>query len=443
MARLGQALARAKEKADCGFAVLFLDLDRFKTVNDSLGHTVGDHLLIAFAHRLQAFFSNSQFLQNSQFKIQNYLVARLGGDHFVLLLEGIHTVSDATRLTELLQKQLLAPYNLDGHEVFITTSIGIAVAEGGIYSSVRQYLSSCSADFLRDADIAMYHAKARGKAGYAVFDKAMRERAVALLQLENDLRRAIKRQELQLYYQPIVSLSYGTIVGFEALVRWQHPQRGFVSPAEFIPLAEETGLILPLGAWVLREACQQLRQWQLGGHGADGQAQPALTVSVNLSGKQFLQPDLVEQIDQILWETGLDAACLKLEITETVLVDNTESAAQMLSQLRDRNIQLCLDDFGTGYSSLSYLHRFPINTLKIDRTFVNRIGVEGENTEIVRTCLMLAHSLGMDAVAEGVETKEQLAQLRALGCEYGQGYFFSKPLPAAAALALLASPPQW
>ncbi|WP_198525038.1 sensor domain-containing protein [Kamptonema formosum] len=450
MARLGQAVARAKERADCGFAVLFLDLDRFKTINDSLGHTVGDHLLIAFSRRLQAFFSNSKFLQNADFNIQNHLVARLGGDHFVILLEGIRTASDATHLTELLHKELLAPFNLDGHEVFITASIGIAIEEGGIYSPVRQYPSSHSADFLRDADIAMYHAKARGKAGYAVFDRAMRERAVAQLQLENDLRRAIERQELQLYYQPIVSLTDLRIVGFEALVRWIHPQRGFVSPSEFIPLAEETGLILPLGAWVLREACLQLRQWQLDGHSADGGAPPALcsapaalTVSVNLSGKQFLQPDLVGQIDQILSETGLDAACLKLEITESALVDNTESAAQMLSQLRDRNIQLCLDDFGTGYSSLSYLHRFPLNTLKIDRTFINRTGVEGEGTEIVRTCVMLAHSLGMDAVAEGVETKEQLAQLRALGCEYAQGYFFSKPLPAAAALAMLAAPPQW
>ncbi len=447
MARLGQAVARAKEKADCGFAVLFLDLDRFKTINDSLGHTVGDQLLIAFAHRLQTFFSNSKFLENSKFIIHNYLVARLGGDHFVILLEGIRTSSDATRLTELLHKELLAPFNLDGHEVFITASIGIAVAEGGIHSWAREYLSSGPGDFLRDADIAMYHAKARGKARYAVFDKAMRERAVAQLQLENDLRRAIERQELQLYYQPIVSLTDLRIVGFEALVRWQHPQRGFVSPSEFIPLAEETGLILPLGAWVLREACWQLRRWQQGGHSADGPARgpaPAtLTVSVNLSGKQFLQLDLVEQIDQILSETGLHAGSLKLEITESALVDNTESAAQMLSQLRARNIQLCLDDFGTGYSSLSYLHRFPINTLKIDRTFVNRTGVEGDSTEIVRTCVMLAHSLGMDAVAEGVETKEQLAQLRALGCEYGQGYFFSKPLPAAAALAILAAPPQW
>jgi PAS domain S-box-containing protein len=453
MDRLGQAMVRAKRCPDYLCAVLFLDLDRFKVINDSLGHTVGDRLLRAIAGRLERCLShfnpsifNSGFTPTSNTEIQNSLVARLGGDHFVILLEGIQQVGDAIALAEQIHKEMLAPFSLNRHEVFITTSIGIALSSSDY---------GWQGDVLRDADIAMYHAKARGKARYAVFDKAMHERAVALLHLENDLRRALDRQEFVLYYQPIICLSTGRIAGFEALVRWLHPTRGMVAPSEFIPVAEETGLILPLGVWVLREACRQMACWveQFSQKAGEGEMTNGgemnnfnplpLTISVNLSGKQFLQPNLVEQIDQVLTETNLDAGCLKLEITESAIVDNTESATETLLQLRSRNIQLCLDDFGTGYSSLSYLHHFPINTLKIDRSFVSRIGLEGEHTEIVRAIVMLAHSMGMDVIAEGAETLEQMLQIRALGCEYGQGFFISKPLTSEAAEALLVAELQW
>jgi EAL domain-containing protein (putative c-di-GMP-specific phosphodiesterase class I) len=266
----------------------------------------------------------------------------------------------------------------------------------------------------------------------------MHTRAVALLQLETDLRRALERKEFRLNYQPVVSLETGGITGFEVLIRWQHPERGLISPAEFIPLAEETGLIIPIDRWVLREACRQMREWN-----AQFPTNPPLTISANLSGKHFIQPDLIEQTQQILQETGMDAHCLKLEVTEGVVMEDAESAINMLMNLKALNIRLSIDDFGTGYSSLSYLHRFPIDTLKIDRTFVSRMGVDEENGEIVRTIATLAHNLGMTVVAEGVETGAQLAQLRALKCEYGQGYFFAKPLDRKAAEALIASKPQW
>ncbi len=478
MARLRQAVARGKQHPDYLYALLFLDLDRFKVVNDSLGHSVGDQLLIAIARRLEACISrynfssfNSRSTGQYALKPQNSLVARLGGDHFVILLEGMRDIGDAAKVAEQIHKELVAPFALNGYEVFISTSIGIATScqldPDGSPEKASQSDRQRPEELLRDADLAMYHAKAQGKACYAVFDKAMHDRALALLQLENDLRRAIsvcdrpaggdrflrdcEPREFQLYYQPIVGFQSGRIVGFEALVRWNHPERGLVSPAEFIPVAEETGLILPLGIWVLREACRQMAFWQkqFARLSETGSFEKPigdirqLTVSVNLSGKQFLQPDLVEQIDRILQETGLDASCLKLEITESAIVDNIQSTINTLWQLRSRNIQLSLDDFGTGYSSLSYLHRFPIDTLKIDRSFVSRIGGAGENIEIVKAIVMLAHSLGMNVVAEGAETKEQLAQLRSLGCECGQGYFFSKPLPATAAEALLAASPQW
>jgi len=291
---------------------------------------------------------------------------------------------------------------------------------------------------LRDADTAMYRAKSLGRACHEVFDRTMHLRAVELLHLETDLRRAIERQELQLYYQPIVSLTTGKIHGFEALIRWQHPERGLISPAEFIPVAEETGLIVPIGLWVLREACQQTQKWQ-----KQFSDNFPLTISVNLSGKQFSQPDLIEQIEQILQATSLDARSLKLEITESVMMENAESAAKMLLKLKALGVQLHIDDFGTGYSSLSYLHRFPIDQLKIDCSFVKRMGVDDESAEIVRAIVTLAHNLGMHVTAEGVETAEQLMHLRTLECEYGQGYFFFKPLTEKVVEKLILTEQQW
>jgi diguanylate cyclase (GGDEF)-like protein/PAS domain S-box-containing protein len=412
MDRLRHAIQLAKRTEEFLFAVLFLDVDRFKVINDSLGHMIGDQLLIAIAQRL------SECLRPAD------TVARLGGDEFVILLEDIKDVNQVTAIAERIQQALTQPFTLEGHEVFTTVSIGIALSVVGY---------TLPEDLLRDADIAMYRAKAQGRARYEIFDTGMYTYAVALLQLETDLRWAVDREEFELHYQPIVALKNNRISGFEALVRWRHPTRGMVSPAEFISSAEETGLIIPLGKWVLREACRQMQVW----HTQFPQLLP-LSISVNISSKQFT-PDLIEQIRQILEETGLSPKCLKLEITESILMENTESASTMLTQIQALGIQLSMDDFGTGYSSLSYLHRFPIDTLKIDRSFINKIDIDGEQLAIVRTIITLAWNLGMDVVAEGVETQKQLAQLRALQCEYGQGYFFSKPLLGEAAAQLLTS----
>lgn len=456
MDRLSQTVDRAKRHPGYRFAVLFLDLDRFKVVNDSLGHLVGDQLLIAIARRLEACLRAED------------TVARLGGDEFTILLENIEDISHATRVAERIHQELSAPFNLDGHEVFTGASIGIVLSQ-----EVMQGVSTIDydrpEDLLRDADTALYRAKALGKARYEVFDTTMHQSAVALLELETDLRRALEHQDFEIYYQPVVSLTTGRITSFEALLRWHHPGRGFVAPAEFIPVAEETGLIIPIGWWMLRSACSQLRRWQQ--QFSDWQPGPSptekrnncslstqrtleealrpygrsteLTINVNLSGKQFSQPNLVEQIDQILEETNLGGHHLKLELTESFLLEDADSSSVTLMKLRDRQIQLCIDDFGIGYSSLSYLHRFPINTLKIDRSFVSRLGINQGNAEISRTIVLLAHNLGMDVIAEGVETPQQLAHLRSLGCEYGQGNFFSKPLDASAATELIATIPQW
>jgi EAL domain-containing protein (putative c-di-GMP-specific phosphodiesterase class I) len=317
------------------------------------------------------------------------------------------------------------PFNLGGHEVFTSVSIGIAPSETG-YERPD--------DILRDADTAMYSAKSLGKARHEVFDRAMHARAMNLLQLETDLRHALQRDEFLLHYQPIVSLKTGAIHGFEALIRWQHPKHGFISPSEFIPIAEETGLILQIGQWVLREACRQMREWQ-----EQTPATSSLSISVNLSSRQFTQPDLIERISQVLKETGLASSCLRLEITETVVMENIETAASMLKQLQTLGVELSIDDFGTGYSSLSYLHRFPSSTLKIDRSFVSRMMDQSENVEIVRTIAVLAQNLNMSVVAEGVETEEQVTQLRDLGCEYAQGFFFFKPMNALAITEMLAN----
>jgi len=443
--RLEHSLRLAKRRTDYLFAVLFLDLDRFKVVNDSLGHTIGDQLLIAIARRLETCLRAGD------------TVARIGGDEFVLLLEDIEGINEATNIVNRLQQKITSPILLDGHEVFITASIGITL-------SSDEYLEPTN--LLRDADTAMYRAKKLGRARHEVFNSSMHAHALRLLQLENDLRRAIESirdpateedspqspqfppsglppisasPQFIIHYQPIVSIANNTITGFEALVRWQHPERGLVSPNEFIPIAEETGLIVALGRWVLRTACQQIRQWQ-----QLFQNNPPLSVSVNLSVKQFSQPDLIEYIDRVLEESHLDGSSLKLEITESVLIENSESVTAMLVELRSRNIHLCIDDFGTGYSSLSYLHRFPTNTLKIDRSFVSRMGVkfdiskgEIDPTEIVRSIVTLSHNLGMDVVAEGVEEASQLSILKGLKCEYAQGFFFSKPVDSQTAAVLI------
>ena len=405
------SIDRTKLHTDHLFALLFLDLDRFKNVNDSLGHVSGDQLLTSVARRLE------QCLRPAD------TVARLGGDEFAILLDGLEDYNDAIRIAERAQKELMRPLNLGGHEVYTTASIGITLSTIG-YENPE--------NILRDADTAMYHAKEKGKARYEIFDAVMHARAVARLQLENDLRRAVERQELSVHFQPIMSLETNRIAGFEALARWQHPQRGFISPLDFISIAEETGLIIELGRLVLRESCRQMRAWQL-----ENPNQKALTISVNLSGKQFTQHNLIEQIRQILQETGLDPHSLKLEITESVVMENAETAKSMLMQLRALGVKLSIDDFGTGYSSLSYLHRFPVNTLKIDRSFISSMSAGDENLEIVRTIMTLANNLGMDVVAEGVETEKQLAQLKEMRCEYGQGYLFSKPLTVEAASEFL------
>ncbi|OWY64368.1 hypothetical protein B7486_47710 [cyanobacterium TDX16] len=409
MMRLKQALRLQQQQADYSFAVLFLDLDRFKAINDSLGHMLGDRLLIGIAQRLRAQIRTGDTL------------ARLGGDEFAMVLENC---SNPTEMIERIQLALKLPFRLDGNEIFATTSIG-AIA------NTREYRQP--EDLLRDADTAMYRAKAGGKARYEVFDTSMRDRVVALFQLETDLRRAIDNQELHLHYQPIVSLVNQKIVGFEALIRWQHPQRGAISPAEFIPIAEETGLIVPIGWWVLQQACQQMQLWQ---------AQFALNVpfkmSVNFSAPQFTQAQVGKQIIQILQATGLDAKSLQLELTESVLMEHPEAIAALMEELNALGVSLALDDFGTGYSSLSYLQRFPINILKLDRSFVCRIGKCYQSWEIVRATIMLARALDMEVVAEGIETLEQLARLRGLKCKFGQGYYFSQPVDSTAAGELLA-----
>ena len=419
---LGRAIANTRGRRSYLFAVLFLDLDRFKVINDSLGHLAGDELLMSVVLRLRASIARAD------------TVARVGGDDFAILVRNVD-VDSAVDLADRIHQALIVPFELRGQEVFVTASIGIAVGGEPTASSREQ-----PEHLLRDAHTAMYRAKALGTGRYQVFNASMHDLAVERLQLETDLRMAVKRREFLLHYQPFVCLATGKIIGFEALVRWQHPLRGLISPIKFIPVAEETGAIVPLGEWVLEEACRQLRLWE----GMFDFDRP-LIMSVNLSGKQFAQPDLVERIKAILAATGLSAESLKLEITESVVMDDVESAIAVLKHMKALNVKLGIDDFGTGYSSLSYLSRFPTDTLKVDKSFVGlmEVGSEGENVAIVRTIVALAHALGMDVIAEGVETAAQLAKLRAIGCEYGQGYFFAKPLPSDDATALMASDPQW
>ncbi|MFV9506358.1 MAG: EAL domain-containing protein [Oscillochloridaceae bacterium umkhey_bin13] len=400
--RLEHAISRSQRNPEHHFAVLFLDLDRFKVINDSLGHSAGDQLLIKIASILQLSLRPGD------------TVARLGGDEFTILLDEITAEDNPLKVAERIQQLMANPIKLDNQEAFTTASIGIVL-------SSAEYRSAN--DMIRDADTAMYHAKLGGKARAAVFDPSMHEAALSLLQLESDLRRAIERNELCLYYQPIVRLDTGLMIGMEALLRWQHPQRGMLTPNEFLPIAEETGMIVQIGWWVLREACLQMRRWH-----AESSGMNLLSLNINLSEKQLIEPDAVAQIQAILAETGMPGELLKLEITEHTLLAHHEVTIHKLHEIRKLGIQLCIDDFGTGYSSLNYLQRFPINVLKIDRSFVQMLGRPGEQSEIVQAIIALANALKLQAVAEGTETNSQVEELRRLNCEYGQGWFFSQAL---------------
>ncbi|MBD1996887.1 EAL domain-containing protein [Leptolyngbya sp. FACHB-541] len=408
MRQLRQAIAIAQ--ADQTLAILLVDVDRFNVINDSLGREVGDQLLRAIAQRL---ILNLPLVQ---------AITHLREDEFGIFLEQIEDTNEAIAVAEKIQQAFASPFNFNGQDVFLSVSIGIATGTKHDQSE----------NLLHNAYSAVYQAKALGKARYELFDAELRVKASSRLRLETDLRLALARQEFQLYYQPIVAVATGKISGFEALIRWRHPQRGLVTPTKFIPLAEEMGLVSLISQWVLHQACSQLHQWQ-----QQFPSQPPLTISVNLSAQQFSKSDLPEQVQQILQETGLDSQSLKIEITESAIMHSLETATAVLEQLKALGVQLYVDDFGTGYSSLAYLHRLPIDKLKIDRSFITRIDSEGEQLEIVRAIVKLAWNLGMDVIAEGVETASQLAQLKALRCEYVQGFFFSKPLDRTMAEALL------
>jgi diguanylate cyclase (GGDEF)-like protein/PAS domain S-box-containing protein len=410
--RLGGALARLKRHPERRLAVLFLDLDRFKLINDSLGHSVGDELLVAISRVLRDAVRPGD------------TVARLGGDEFTVLLEDLDDPAEATVVAQRILSSLNVPFVLSGHEVFATASVGIAL-------SSRHY--EMPEDMVRDADTAMYRAKSEGKARHRVFDASMHTHALELLALESDLRRAVEHKRFVVHYQPIVELASGAVVGVEALVRWDHSQRGMIGPGEFIHLAEETGLVVNISDQVLWQSCRDARGWE-------EQFPFPVCVNVNLSTRAFSEPDLVERVAGVLEQTKLSASRLKLEITESALMENPDTTAIMLHRFRELGARICIDDFGTGYSSLSYLLRFPVDTLKIDRSFVAAIGRGQRNAQLVGTMVALARSLGMDVVAEGVETEEQRRYLLELGCAHAQGYLFSRPLIVAELESLLASP---
>lgn len=409
--RLRHAIELKMRQGEYNFAVLFLDLDQFKVVNDSLGHATGDQLLIALTQRLRLCLRTGD------------TVARLGGDEFVLLLEDTKDAEDATATANRILVMLRQPFNLIEHQIFVTASIGIVI-DAANYDSPT--------DILRDADIAMYQAKIQGKARSEVFSMRMREQAHTRLTLENDLRTVLERHELELYYQPILALRSDFIIGFEALLRWHHPQRGLIAPAEFIPIAEETGLIIPIGQWVLSEACHQLRTWQ-----HQFPQLPRLTMSVNISGVQFKAPGFIEQVAATLEAAQLDPTMLRLELTESVWLNSTPAAIALFQRLSAMGIQLHIDDFGTGYSSLAYLQNFPIRTLKIDRMFLSKMDQDSNNRDMMRSVIIMAHDLGLETVAEGIETVEQLDRLKQFGCNYGQGYLLSRPIDRQAVEKLL------
>ncbi|MBX7246378.1 MAG: EAL domain-containing protein [Candidatus Sumerlaeaceae bacterium] len=417
MEHLERSISQLRRRDGSLVAVLFIDLDRFKLINDGMGHTIGDRLLVAFSNRIQRCLRPGD------------IFARLGGDEFTILLDDIRDAAIASQAAERVLREQATPFNVGDHEMFVTASVGIAF---GTSSEDRPD------DIIRNADTAMYRAKAKGKARYEVFDMEMRTEVQNLLQIETDLRRGISRKEFEIHYQPVVELRTGEIAGFEAVVRWHHPRRGLVAPPEFLSVAEETGLIMPLGEWVFRHACMQGKEWQ-----AKYPARPGQFISINLSGKQFAQLNLIQLIDVILEETGLAPENIAVEITESVLMGDFDQTISVLQKLKERRLQICIDDFGTGYSSLSYLHQFPINKLKIDRSFVMSLGSENESPEIVKTIMTLAHDLEMEVIAEGVETRQQLEFLRELGCEYAQGFYFSRPVAEWEAAQMLESGIRW
>jgi diguanylate cyclase (GGDEF)-like protein len=393
--------------------VLFLDLDQFKVVNDSLGHTTGDQLLIEVAKRFQDCLRASDTL------------ARLGGDEFVILLENTAGESGTLTTATRLQRALRVPLKLENHEIYVSASIGI-VPDLAEYTHPQ--------DVLRDADIAMYRAKELGKSRYEVFSPALHTLALARLNLESELRQALERQEFFLKFQPIFSVQSGQVTGFEALLRWNHPQRGEILPSEFISIAEDSGLIIPMGKWVLSAACKQMKSWCVQYSQIAG-----LSINVNISSKQFAQPDFVEQLEIILAQTGLDPHALKLELTESLIIDNRVKANEVFNRLCQMGIQLEIDDFGTGYSALSYLQHYPVHTIKIDKSFISEISATGKGSELIRAIISMAREMGKDTTAEGVETAEQLAELKRLECMSVQGFFLSRPVDSAAATQMLAS----
>ncbi len=407
---LQSAIKTSKIDFNHKFAVLFLDLDRFKVINDGLGHVIGDKLLVAIAERLLSAVRPGD------------VVSRFGGDEFTILLNKVNNGEMVTEVAERLQAKLIAPFLIDNFEVFTSASIGIIMSEAS---------HDNPESFLRDADTAMYRAKETGKARYEIFNSAMHVRNINLLQMENDLRKAIERREFTVYYQPIINLETGVTNEFESLVRWNHPELGFIAPGEFIPIAEETGLIVPLGEWVLEESCRQISEWQR--TFPDKQ----LSVSVNLSAKQLMHPNLVKQVKEIMKSGSIQPDYLKLEVTESMVMDNAEAALGVLSELCALGVRLSTDDFGTGYSSLSYLHNFPFERLKIDRSFIGKMDSDAKSEEIIRTILTLAENLNLEVVAEGVETETQLLRLRELGCNLAQGFLFSKPVTALEAEKIL------
>ncbi|CAN5794829.1 hypothetical protein BH11MYX3_BH11MYX3_32580 [soil metagenome] len=409
MEHLNGAVARSRRRNSPGFAVMMLDLDRFKLINDTLGHLAGDQLLVGVSRRLQHCLREVD------------TPARFGGDEFAMLIDGIYGVRDATRTAERIQNALKEPVDIDGKDVMISASVGIAMMNPRYARSI---------DLLRDADIALYRAKEEGRARYQVFDQEMHGTVSAQLRLESDLSHAIERDELVLHYQPILALGPTKTVGFEALVRWRHPERGIIAPGEFIPIAEDSGMIVSIGRWVTERACQQLAEWDRAGL-------IGLTMSINLSVRQLVQPELTAEIEQAARDVGVDLRRLTVEITETAMMPNDPAVQETLTHLRTLGVSISLDDFGTGYSCLSYLHDFPVTALKIDRSFVSRIGMTSERPEIVRAIVALAHNLGIDVIAEGVETPEQIERLRALECEYVQGFYYSEPLDADQATVFL------
>jgi diguanylate cyclase (GGDEF)-like protein/PAS domain S-box-containing protein len=416
MDRLDQALARSAREA-LKVAVLFLDLDDFKTINDSLGHKAGDGVLMAVGERTQACVRPGD------------TVARLGGDEFTVLLSDIEDEDEVVQVAERVVSRLQAPLQVDGKEVFITPSIGIAMSASS---------QDRPDDLLREADIALYEAKKEGKGRFVVFHPNMRSQALDRLHMEAELRQAIERDEFKIYYQPVLELETGRVVKAEALVRWEHPKHGLVSPNEFVPLAEEVGLIVPIGQWVIEQACKQAIVWQ-----EQYPSDPPMGICVNLSARQIQYPTLVDDVAGVLAKTGLEPRCLEFEITESVAMEDAEATVAALQQLKALGVSLAIDDFGTGYSTLSYLKRYPVDTLKLDRSLVEEIGRDRGDTAIVRAVIAFAKSLNLQVVAEGIETSEQLVQLRALGCDLGQGYYFARPLPGDAAGALFDAGPRW